>query len=123
MLNLWNIPHPKMITNHTRKTQAKVWWMLEEIVIENEKKEEIEIRWIVELSKKFWLWDKTFAKYLKKSIFQSEWEKNNKKSLYLSSTDVILIKEIIYLWERYKNLGQAQKNIIRCLIAKLWRML
>lgn len=118
-------PHPNLISNWTRKTQAKIWWMLMDIVANNQKKniESIEISWIVELSKKYHIWDKTFVKYLKKSIFIPTENKNNKKTLFLSKTDTILIKEIMYLEERYSLLETPQKNIIRCLIAKLWRML
>lgn len=71
------------------------------------------------LSKKFHIGDKTFSKYLKKSIFNDETAKGNKKVLYLSKIDIILIKEIIYLENRYNKLGIEQKNIIRCLIARL----
>jgi hypothetical protein len=59
------------------------------------------------------------VKYLKKSIFIPTENKNNKKTLFLSKTDTILIKEIMYLEERYSSLETPQKNIIRCLIAKL----
>lgn len=85
--------------------------------------EEIEISWIVELWKKYHLWDKTFVKYLKKNIFKWIDQKNNKKTFFLSKIDVILIREIMYLENRYEWMEAGQKNIIRCLIARLWRML
>lgn len=94
-----------------------------DIVANHEGAEQIEIPGIVELSKKYHLGDKTFVKYLKRSIFAGTDQKNNKKTLYLSKTDIILIKEIMYLEQRYEGLEAPQKSIIRCLIAKLWRML
>lgn len=116
-------PHPLMISNWKRKTQSKIWYMLMDIVYNNPKLEHIEIEWITELGKKYKLWDKTFVKYLKRSIFESQDARYNKKILVLTKTDIILIKEMIYLEQRYTWLEPAQKNIIRFLISRLWKML
>lgn len=94
-----------------------------DIVASHPNKKQIEIPGIVEIGKKYHVGDKTFVKYLKKSIFAGTDQKNNKKTLFLSEIDIILIREIMYLEQRYENLEIAQKNLIRCLILKLWRML
>lgn len=83
----------------------------------------LQIEWITELSKRYHIWDKTFTKYLKLSIFDSSDGRYNKKVLSLWKIDIILIKEMIYLENRYQKLEQQQKNIIRFLIARLWKML
>jgi hypothetical protein len=117
-----NTPHPNLISNWTRKTQAKIWYMLMAIVLDNQKKEEIEIWGLVELCKKYHLWDKTLNKYLKNNIFQDTSEKN-KKLLHLWKNDIILIKEAIYLENRYQNFSPPQKKLIKYLLERLWRML
>lgn len=119
MENFKALPHPNMVSNWKIKTQAKIGYFLMDLVHENPKSREIYKPGIVALSKKYHIGDKTFIKYLKKSIFSDENAKNNKKTLYLSENDIILIKEIIYLENRYNTLEIAQKNIIRCLIARL----
>lgn len=93
--------------------------MLMDLVRRSPKMEQMSVTGIVGIQKHYHIGDRTFHKYLGKSIYQDPERKTNKKILHLSKLDMILVKEIIFLEERYQHFDTAQRNIIRCLIAKL----
>lgn len=69
MINKNILIHPNMVNNWKAKTQAKIGRMLIQIVEQNSKLKTLQVSGIVELARKFHIGDKTFRKYLKKSIF------------------------------------------------------
>ena len=91
-------------------------------LVEKNKWKEIKVSWITALWRRYSIGDKTFVKYLKNSIFVEPDRKWNTKILFLSETDIILIKEIMYLEKKYAGHSLPQKKILRCLIAHLWKM-
>lgn len=115
--------HPRQAAYRIRIAQAKVGDMLMDIVRENPGKPSIEIVGTTELARKYKLGDKTFSKYLKKSIFTKEWSKHNEKVLFLNEMDVILIREFMYLENRYEKFPKKEKEVVKLLIESLWRTL
>lgn len=112
-------PHPKAIDNRMRKTQSNIGDMLKEIVRNNPNVSQIEVPGIVDLMVTYRISNKTFTKYLRRSIFQKEGAKHNQKVLYLSSNDILIIKEFMWLENRYNRLDRKEKDLVRLLIENL----
>jgi hypothetical protein len=76
----------------------------------------------VDICNKYHFTNKTFTKYLKDFIYVDlEWK--HKKTFILKNLHILLIKEVLILKKRNENLEIKEKNLLKFLIAYLWKTL
>ena len=95
--------------------------MILDIVRKNPWKKVIGIKNIVAMGKKYNIWNKTIAKYLKSSIFYY-WEKKT-KIFILREKEIDFCGYINNIEEKFSGASKEEVKIFKILISYLWKRL